>query len=317
MYDRIRDQLLAQRLAAINKGRTKAAQHIVCDSSATHDAYLEATATLGIEAEVPADAKPVFLVCTDPDTGAPVYAALIGPVKAATEDTTTTTIATTTTLPTETTGAFELAIGAVGSPAGNSATSTQHVGRMLTNQQVVISAEAFARGVTESWWSMWWDTSKNPFGLVAFDLDAGTISGEIIEQWSCEGNCSRPSNRFQSSSWAATITNGAFAADGDGWKITGSVNIEYQSSGAFDESPATCDGVECYSCPAGICTSDRTGTGTAKLAGRMSGTSITLEFADGLQENVEEQDFSALLRTEFFMSRFGHTWSLELPIAPP
>jgi hypothetical protein len=316
MYDRIRDQLLAQRLAAINVGRTKAAQHIVCDSSASHDAYLEATATLGIEAELPADVKPVFLVCTDPDTGLPVYAALIGPVKAATEDPTTTTTATTTTLPpTEMTGAFELAIGPAGSDAGNGATSTQHMALMLTNQKVSISAEALERGLTESWWSMWWDTSQNPFGLVVFDLDAGTIAGEIIEQWSCEGDCSRPSNRFQSSSWAATITNGTLTADGDGWKVTGSVNIEYQSSGAFDESPATCDGVECYSCPDGLCTSDRTGTGTATISGTMSGTSITLEFADGLQENIEEQDFSALLRTEFFMSRFSHTWSLTLPIA--
>lgn len=54
---------------------------------------------------------------------------------------------------------------------------------MLTNQQVVISAEALARGVIESWWSMLWDTSRNPFGLIGLDLDAGTISGGIIEQW--------------------------------------------------------------------------------------------------------------------------------------
>lgn len=111
--------------------------------------------------------------------------------------------------------------------------------------------------------------------------------------------------------------NGTLTADGDGWGITGNVGIEYQSSGAFDESPATCDGVECYSCPDGPYTSDRTGTGFAQLVGAISGTSITLKFADGLQESVEEQDFSALLRNEFFMSRFSHQWSLDLPMRAP
>ena len=168
----------------------------------------------------------------------------------------------------------------------------------------------------EGWNSLYLEEPQTISGQVVVDLEAGTVKGEIVERWVCDGDCRTSTDTpswttTRKTGWTATITDGRLESDGDGWTVSGSVAISYDSTVTANETPSDCGGTPCYLCLDRVCKVGGTASATAALTGWVDGRTVSLAFADRMEVDVYQMDLSALERTEFFMSRFSIT------ITPP
>ena len=192
----------------------------------------------------------------------------------------------------------------------------EHTARMLWN----LKTDNYTRDDGEGWNSLYLEQPQDTSGRVVVDVEAATITGDIIERWSCQGDCAASDG---SPSWTtnrdtgltATIVDGRLEPDGDGWSITGSVTISYDTTVTADENPSDCGGTVCYVCADRVCEVGGTENAVAPLEGFVADRTLSLAFADRMEADVYTMDLSHLRRTEFFMSRFSIT--LDGAILPP
>ena len=195
--------------------------------------------------------------------------------------------------------------------AADDAVVEEHTARLLWNLTTdnIVPDRV---GSVSNWNSLYLDRPAAVSGRVVADLEAGTITGDIIERWSCNNDCL--SNDGTSSwtttrdtGWTATITNGVVDLGTDAWVVEGSVAIKYKADVTAVESPSECDGSPCYICVEQLCRVGGEATVTVPLEGWIDGETLSLSFVDKLQRNIAQMDFSGLRTTEFFMSRFSIT----------
>ena len=168
----------------------------------------------------------------------------------------------------------------------------------------------------EGWNSLYLEEPQTISGQVLVDLEEGTVNGEIVERWVCDGDCRTSTDTpswttTRKTGWTATITDGRLESDGDGWSVSGSVAISYDTTVTANETPSDCGGTPCYLCLDRVCNVGGTASAEATLTGWVDGRTVSLAFADRMEVDVGQMDLSALERTEFFMSRFSIT------ITPP
>lgn len=166
--------------------------------------------------------------------------------------------------------------------------------------------------VAAAWYSSYVDTAGTLGGRVVIDLDVGTVTGEVIETWACDG-CQGWA--YREAGLVATITDGHTRWEDGELLISGEVNIAYRARGGRDEAPSQCGDSECYICENRFCTFNRTGAGTASLEGWLEQDTLSLAFADRLEADVSQMDVSGLADTEYFMSRFSVTVAGVAPAA--
>ncbi|MCP3974436.1 MAG: hypothetical protein GY720_08080 [bacterium] len=201
--------------------------------------------------------------------------------------------------------------------AATDAAVEEHTARLLWN----LMTDNIVRQDSEGWNSLYLEQPDTVSGEIVVDFAAGTISGEIVERWKCGGDCATadgsPSwTTTRDTGWKATITDGRVTAAGDQWTVTGKVAISYDTSVTAKETPSDCGGTPCYLCKGQVCEVAGTAASTAELEGWIEGRTLSLAFADRMEPNVQDMDLSALLRTEFFMSRFSITITPALSTAP-
>jgi len=185
----------------------------------------------------------------------------------------------------------------------------EHTARLLWNLK---TDNIVHDSVSEGWNSLYLEQPEATSGRVVVDLETGFITGEIIQRWACSGDCRTSTNTpswttTRDTGWTATVTNGLLEPDGDSWTVTGSVAIKYHTNVTALESPSDCGGSPCYICEEQLCAVAGEAAATATLEGWLDGNTLSLAFADGLEANIADMDFSPLVRTEFFMSRFSIT----------
>ncbi len=170
--------------------------------------------------------------------------------------------------------------------------------------------------VTTSWVSSYIGEPGVLGGMIVLDLAAGSVSGEITEQWRCLfGDTGCGDYTFRHADLSATITDGQMAPDGDGWSLLGTVLISYRAAGEWEESPSNCGGVECYICENRFCTFDRAMSSAAEFTGRYEDSTLTLSFADGLTADPADTDVSSMSGIEYFLSRFSATIDVPPSVA--
>jgi hypothetical protein len=162
------------------------------------------------------------------------------------------------------------------------------------------------------WNSLYLEKPGVVSGRIVADLEAGSIGGEITEGWLCNNDCiardGSPSwTTTNFTSWTAVISGGTLTPDGSGWKIDGSVKIAYEAVVTSIESPSDCGGQECYTCAERLCKMSEEMTATTSLEGWIDGDTLSLAFADRLEADTSQMDFSDMRQTQFFMSRFSIT----------
>jgi hypothetical protein len=201
--------------------------------------------------------------------------------------------------------------------AGDDAVVDQHSARMLWNLMTDnIVPESI--GIVTVWNSLYLEEPGAAAGQVSADLEAGTITGKIIERWTCSNDCVTKDGASswtttRDTGWTATITDGTITPDATGWVISGSVAIKYKTTVTAIEAASDCNGSPCYVCQEQLCKVGGEATAKAALKGRIDGDRLSLSFADQLAADVATMDLSDLLRTEFFMSRFAFTMTGVVP----
>ncbi len=199
----------------------------------------------------------------------------------------------------------ELTIADVGSPG-----VVQHMGRSLWNVQTdnVVMANVLA-----GWNSTYRDASETVGGTLRFDTDMNTLTGRVVEQWTCAGYDGCHWTEY-TATLGATI-NAAMIPAGGGWDLEGEAIVEYSVVGSHNEEPSDCNGTECYICAERVCRFEFATSATVPVTGRVEGTFVTVEFVDRLAEDPSTMDFEPIRKTEFFMSRWLH--QAELPTVIP
>lgn len=192
----------------------------------------------------------------------------------------------------------------------------EHTARMLWT----LKTANYTRDDGEGWNSLCLEQPQDTSGRVVVDLESTTITGDIVEPWSCQGDCTAsdgsPSwTTNRDTGWTATIVDGRLEPDGDGWLITGTAAISYNTMVTADENPSDCGGTVCYVCSDRVCEVGGTENAVAPLEGFVADRTLSLAFADRMENDVYAMDLSHLRRTEFFMSRFSIT--LDGAIVPP
>ncbi len=185
----------------------------------------------------------------------------------------------------------------------------EHTARIIWNLK---TTNIVHPDVSSGWNSSYLQQPGSASGQVLVDLDARSITGTITETWTCGTDCQGWTTR--KATLVATIKDGRLEPAATGWTITGSVAVEYKANGSRDELPSDCGGTTCYICEKQICEFDGEIEATTGLKGTLSDDTLQLSFEDGLKPNVDEMDFSALTRTEFFMSRFSITVAGASPV---
>lgn len=208
--------------------------------------------------------------------------------------------------------------------ANNDAVVDEHTAQLLWNLSTDNIVAERVDTVT-GWNSLYLEEPGAISGTVTADLDAGTISGEIVERWVCSNDClsstGTPSwTTTRDTGWTAVITDGIIEPGPDGWVITGSAAIRYNSAVTSVETASDCGGTPCYMCKDQLCVVGGEAVATVPLEGWIDGETLSLAFVDQLQSDASTMDLSDLRRTEFFMSRFSFTMTGAIaPIAakPP
>lgn len=208
--------------------------------------------------------------------------------------------------------------------ANDDAVVDEHTAQLLWNLSTDNILLERAKTVT-GWNSLYLEEPGAISGTVTADLDVGTISGEIVERWECSKDCltsaGTPSwTTTRKTGWTAVITDGIIEPGPDGWVISGSAAIRYNTAVTSIESASDCGGTPCYMCKNQLCVVGGEAGATVPLEGWIDGETLSLAFVDQLQADVSKMDLSDLLRTEFFMSRFSFTMTGAVaPIAtkPP
>jgi hypothetical protein len=175
---------------------------------------------------------------------------------------------------------------------GSAPSATAHI---LWN----VPTNNITRADAAGWNSSYLTDSGQPDGVVTIVPATGVVTGQIMVTWACTGDCDGWT--YRDAEVAATIVDAWVSPDGT---ILGTVSLEYRISAGRAEEPSDCAGSPCWICKDHFCTLATTLTGTAALTGSFDGQTLSLRYADRLEEDAHQMDLAGLTRTEFAMALF-------------
>lgn len=184
--------------------------------------------------------------------------------------------------------------------AWNSDVIDVHQGQMIWNQ----TADNVLRDDVTWWLARVFGRSEAPSGWIGIDLASETVSGVVAEEWKCVNDCEDARLGAMDTGWKATIRNGVIEPDGDGWVLSGEVDIDYRLVLDYREGQTN----DC----SGSCSFAGTGSATVPLRGFIRGDQVEVRFNDGITGMLADMDFSGLEETSFWMSRFVQVWTVDL-----